>query len=169
MPKVCAGNRFAFLAHLLDRRCDRAKGRTPSEHQDLAVGIAVYLEWRNIRDRAIDLLLTQFDHQVMVLRIVIDVAGDVLLFDATDAVLKSGRAGQRPGTRQSLFVARVRHEVLRIGCELHFDAWQLLDCRHRPGFGAVGEIAVRQIENRNHVFEGEPHRLDGHVEAVGGR
>jgi hypothetical protein len=41
---------------------------------------------------SIDFFLTQLDHQMMVLGIVIDVAGDVLLFNAADAMFQTRRA-----------------------------------------------------------------------------
>ena len=56
-----------------------------------------------------DLRGPRVDHVLMVGRVVADVAGDVLLFQAADAVLQAGRAGERPGPGQPL-VALVRQE-----------------------------------------------------------
>ena len=43
---------------------------------------------------------------LMIERFVIDVAGDVLLFEAADAMLEAGRAGNGPGTRESCGLRR---------------------------------------------------------------
>ena len=67
------------------------------------------------------------DHQVVVGRVVGDVAGAVGLLDAADAVLEAGRAGDRPRAGQRLGVAQVRPEhlgavvvrVVGLGRELH--------------------------------------------------
>ena len=102
----------------------------------------------------------------MVFRIVIDVAGDVLLFESADPVLKTRRSRQRQRSRQCLFIARIRHEVRWIGCKADGNFWQLLNFRYGPRFRAVCEVTIRQIKDRHHVFESQPHRFDRHVEAV---
>ena len=49
------------------------------------------------------------------------------------------------------------------------DPRQLVDVRHLPRLGPVGEVAVGQQEHRAHEPGGDPHGLDRHVEAVGRR
>ena len=51
----------------------------------------------------------------MVVRVVGDVAGDVLLLQAADAVLEALRARARPGAGQGLEVAAVGQERLVLG------------------------------------------------------
>ena len=49
-------------------------------------------------------------HPVVVVRVVADVAGDVGLLEAADAVLEAGRAGHGPRPGERLRVALVRPE-----------------------------------------------------------
>src|SRR5437016_11089312 len=95
-----AGNTRAFALHLLDRRSDRTVSRSPAEHQDLSFLLTKDFHQRNVRDRAIDLFLAQADHQMVILRIVVDIAGDVLLLDAADAMLKSWSSRQGPRSEE---------------------------------------------------------------------
>ena len=70
------------------------------------------------------------DHVLVVGRLVVDVAGDVLLFEAADAVLQARRAGDRPRAHE--------HRVALVGQELPGSplpfSWP---CR-RSLFGPVG-------------------------------
>src|SRR6266446_376592 len=109
-----AGNTRAFALHLLDRRSDRTVSRSPAKHQDLSGLFAEHFHQRNISRRAIHFLLTQTDHQMVILGIIVDIAGDVLLLDAADAMLKSWSSRQGPRPSEGDFVARIRHEISRI-------------------------------------------------------
>src|SRR5829696_902258 len=106
---------------------------------------------------------------MVILRIVIDVSGDVLFLDTTDAMFESWCSRERIRSRQCFGVASVRHERRRIVGKVHFDLRQLVHPRDGPGFGTVCEIAVRQIKHWRHVLERESYRFDRHVETVGGR
>ena len=53
------------------------------------------------------------DHELMVVRIVADVARAVLLFQTADAMHQAGRARQGPGARKPL-VAVVGQELVRL-------------------------------------------------------
>src|SRR5260370_12756393 len=39
---------------------------------------------------------------------------------------------------------------------------------NEPRLGAVGQVTVRQEENRSHKANGQPHRFEYHREAIGG-
>ena len=92
-------------------RGDRAVRGTPAQHQGAGRSCRVVdLQVRDVD--AVDLGLAGADHEVVVGRVVGDVAGAVLLLDAADAVLESRRAGHRPGAGQGLRVALVRPEDL---------------------------------------------------------
>ena len=103
---------------------------------------------------------------MVVLRIVVHVSSDVLLLDAADAVFEAGSSGQRIRSRECFGIARVGHERRRVRSEFQFDLRQRIDVGNRPRLGAVGEITVREIEHRRHVFERKSHCFDGHVETV---
>src|SRR5258708_1714705 len=100
----------------------------------------------------------------MVLRIVADVAGDVLLLEPADTVLEAGSPRDRPGPRQRLGIALIGLEAFRPGPEADLELRQLLGLRDLPGLGAVSQVAVRQEEDWRHVLGRDPERLDGHPE-----
>src|SRR5437870_7663101 len=102
-----AGNGRAFPLHLLDSRSDRTISRSPAEHQNFSTRFAKDFHRRNVSDCAIDFLLSEFDHQMMIFRIVVNVAGDVLFLDAADAMFESGRSRKSVGPSQRRLVARV--------------------------------------------------------------
>ena len=78
---------------------------------------AVELLRRNVVGDVGHLLGPRVDHVLVVGRIVADVAGDVLLLEAADAVLEAGRAGKRPGPGEPLvaLVGQERVAVLAAG------------------------------------------------------
>ncbi len=105
----------------------------------------------------------------MVLGVVADVAGDVLLFQAADAVHQPRRAGNRPGPGQPL-VARVgleRRVAARARGMLDRVERQILGLGNLPGLGAVGDVAVGQQHDRRHEPRGDPPGFLSHREAVG--
>ena len=76
-----------------------------------------------------DLLEAQARHQVVVRGLVVDVAGDVPLLEAADAVLEAGRAGDGPGPRQRLRVALERLKVAGSVAKFGVDLRQAARCR----------------------------------------
>ena len=102
----------------------------------------------------------------MILGIVVDVPGNVLLFDAAYAMFQPRGSGNRVWARQCLFLTRIRHEVGRICNELDFDPGKFVDFRESPGLGAVSEVAVRKIKDRHHIFESQPHGFNCHIETI---
>src|ERR1035437_8889165 len=76
---------------------DRSVSRPPAQDQD--VGVAGRVVRHQVRDAlgdAIDLGLAQPRHLVVVVGVVGEVAGDVGLLDASDAVLQAGGARDSP-------------------------------------------------------------------------
>src|SRR2546426_10973960 len=108
-------DRLAGSADTPHGRGDRAVRAAPAEDERLRAVRVVDLELRDVLRDPGDLLRAQPHHQVMVVRVVADVAGDVLLLQPADAVLKAGRPRNSPGPRERLLVAMVGLEVLAVG------------------------------------------------------
>jgi hypothetical protein len=113
----------------------------------------------------------------VVVRVVGDVAGDVGLLDATDTVLEARGAGNGPRPGQRLGVAQERVEdglalgVAAVGLagERDVQVGELVDTRDAPRLGPVGEVAVGEQDDRGAVCRGDPDRVEGGGESVGGR
>ena len=105
----------AGLAHAAHACADRAVRRTPAEHEHLGRWPSgprvVDRERRQRVGDPVDLGLAGADHEVVVARVVGDVAVPVALLEAADAVLEAGRAGDGPRAGQRLGVARVGPEL----------------------------------------------------------
>ena len=98
--------------------------------------------------------------------VVADVAGDVLLLEAADAVLEAracrgwptaAPACRRAGTARSPR-GSVRNFTAMRGSVVHL--------RDAPRLGAVGDVAVAQQHDRRHVLDRDAARLDRRVERV---
>ena len=155
-------------AHTARGCTDRAVRRAPAQHEHVgAVGI-VDLELGNVARDSRDLGGAQAHHAVVVLGVVGDVAGLVLLLQAADPVLEPRRARNRPGPGKRLGVALVREEVVAVvgvGRKPRRDVGQRSDVRDEPRLRAVGEIRVREQEDRRAVLHGDARSLDRGVEA----
>ena len=114
---------------------DRAVGRAPADDGDPRVAVRVVdLGGRQARGDPVDLRLAGAGHEVVVGRVVGDVAGPVGLLQPADAVLQArgARHGPRPGQR--LRVAQVGQE-LAVGAR-----W----ARWRSSTGQVGQRRRRR-------------------------
>ena len=124
----------------------------------------------------VDLGLPGADHEVVVGRVVGDVAGAVGLLDAADAVLQARRcpgpptAGPaspgRAGTAGT--PVPVRPSIVALGSVANCDpqVGQVVDRREPPRLGAVGQVAVGEQDHRRAVGQRDPGRLERGVEAV---
>ena len=131
---MCVRDLLARGAHAAHTGCDRAVRPAPAQHQRLrGVGIVDLQLGDVLRDPG-DLLRAQTHHQVVVLRVVADVARDVLLLESSDAVLEAGGAGNCPRAGERLLVAPIGLEVVpvRLG-EFRLDRRDGLDVREQPG------------------------------------
>ena len=129
------------LADPADAGADRAVRRAPAEHQHL--GLAWGSSTSSGGQRGGDpstLACADADHQVVVGRVVGDVAVAVGLLEAADAVLEAGCAGDRPRTGQRLLVAQVGQELL--------DGLAGRPCRDRVGAGGEGGVDRRAGRRR---------------------
>ncbi|SLE63556.1 Uncharacterised protein [Mycobacteroides abscessus subsp. massiliense] len=150
------------------RLTDRAIRAAPADHEELGVtGRIVNLQVRH-RD-SVDLELAQPHHEVVVGRVIRDIARAVGLLQATDAVLQTRGSGNGELTGQRLRITVVRREILVRRGEGVLDRRIACDIRDCPRLGAVGDRAVRQDHHRSPVGQCDPHGLDGDVEAVRGR
>ena len=105
----------------------------------------------------------------MIERIVVNVAGDVLFFDAADAMLETGRSRNGPWPRERCGIAAIRMKIFGVGFEMHRNLGKFGEIRNFPGLGAVGEIAVRENDDGNHVFDGDTAGFECDPEAIARR
>src|SRR5262245_11716402 len=108
VAEVGVGHRQALRADAAARGADGPVGRTPAEDEypRLARGI-VDLQRRNARRDSVDLRLARADHEVVVGRVIGDVAVTVCLFDTADAVLEARSPWDRPRPSESLRITQV--------------------------------------------------------------
>ena len=95
-------------------------------------------------------------HQLVVLRVVGDVAGDVVLLDAADAVLEARRARHAPtAARASAGSRRYGRSSLGVGSVANSTSicGSVVDVREQPRLRAVREVAVAQQIHRRPVLE----------------
>src|SRR5262249_39096693 len=149
-------------------RGDRAVRPAPAEDQSVRSAGIVDLQLGDVLRDARHLLRPQARHAVVVFRVVADVARNVLLLQASDAMLEACRPWDRPRPRQGRLVAPVGLEAvaIRLG-ETRVDRRDRLDVRQEPGLRAVREVGVREQEYRRPVLDGDPRSLERSVEAVG--
>ena len=155
-----------------DSRQDRAVARAPAQDQELGVPVGVVdIDGWNIVGDLRHLGRPQVGHPLVVLGVVGDVAGDVLLLQATDPMFQARRTGNGPWTGQIL-VSQVTHEpivVVDLRGEMRIDRRQRRKIRQAPRLGRVPEEGVREDDHRRPVLDRDAHGFDGDVEAAGGR
>ena len=161
----------AFFALGVHGGGDGTVGGTPGDDQKIAGGIAFRNYFGNILGDAGNFFGSGADHVFVIQRLVVDVAGDVLLFDAADAMFEAGGTGDGPGARESIGIPLVRLEADGIGFVRHWKFGQVFDVRNFPGFSAVGEVAVRKNNHRDHVLDGNATGFERDPETIasGGR
>src|SRR5262245_57192996 len=79
------------------------------------------------------------DHGFVVGRVVADVSGVLLFFEATDAVLEARGSGGGPGADEAL-VAAIGLEARGGGGRRGLESGEVGDVRDLPGLGAVGDV-----------------------------
>ena len=118
MAQVDAGDREAVPPGEVDGGGDRAGGRPPAEDEEIAGLIPEHFEVGDVVGDPRHLLGPQVDHGLVVVRVVGDVAGHRLFFEAADPMLQAGGAGDRPGPGEGLRLAQVGMEPLGLGAEV---------------------------------------------------
>jgi hypothetical protein len=166
--QVGLGHRaLARGVHLVHGGVNGAVGASPAEDQEGAALGAAHGQCGDVVGDEGDFLRAQFDHFFVVIGVVADGPGDVGLFQAADAVFEPRGAGLGPGPRQGLGVAGVGLEgpfsPRRV---LNRDFGQGFQGRQFPGFGRIGQVPVRQVNDRGHVGEGQPDGLDRRFKTV---
>ncbi len=113
VAQVHLGDRVAAPPHPSYAGADRAVRRAPADDQQPGLARRVVdLDVGHLH--RVDLGLAGAHHQVVVVGVVGDLAGQVLLLDAADPVLEPGHAGRRPRAGQRLRVAGVGQEGLAL-------------------------------------------------------
>src|SRR5262249_24270233 len=133
-----------------------------------ALRVASRYDVRNVLRDGFNLGGTDANHFFVIERFVVNVARDVLFFEAADAMLEAGSAGDGPGARERFWIAAIRLEVDRVGGEIHRDRGNFVEVGDFPGLGAVGEVAVGKNDDRNHVFHGNARSFKSGPEAITG-
>ena len=126
------------------------------------------LEFGNALRDPRDLLSSQQGHLLVVFRVVADVAGVFLFLKPAKAMRGTRGSRYGPGTCQSLGIALIRQEALRISSILNLDSGKIFNLRDTPWLGAIGQVAIGEIHDRDHVLCSDPDGLDRHGKAIGG-
>ena len=109
---------------------------------------------------------------LVVVRVVADVAGDVLLLEATDAVHEPLGARLGPRSRQRLRVALVGLELDAVDAFRRiadFDRRQLVDVGQTPRLTTVRDVAVGQHHHWHHVLGRDAHGFVTNFKRIGCR
>ena len=164
-----AGDLAPALAHATHPGAHRPLARAPADDEQLGAVLVVDVEVGDVD--AGHLGRPQRGHARVVGGVVADLAGDVLLLQAADAVRQAGRAGDRPRAR-AVVVARVGHETGAVARRLReggIDGGQRRRLRDPPRLRAVGQEEVGEQDDRRAVAHGDAHRLVGGIEALARR
>jgi hypothetical protein len=97
---------------------------------------------------------TQVCHALVIGRVVGNVSGLDVFFQAADAVHQAGHAGSYPCTTVRFRVAGeglALCTVIGVGYRVRDDRVVTRNVRNAPGFGSVGQVAVREQYDRCHV------------------
>ena len=105
--EVRLGDALAGRPESTDPGGDGTPGRSPPDDEQLGAVLLVELHAGDVGRDAVDLLLAEPHHVLVVVGLVADVAVAVVLLDAADAVLQPGGAGQRPRPGERLGVPQV--------------------------------------------------------------
>ena len=84
-------------------------------------------------------------------------------------MLKSGSSELDPGTHEFLVpLVRQKHVVLAIRFRrmIDFDRLQFGEFWNPPRLGAVGDIAIREKDHRDHELDRDSHRFHSHVKTI---
>src|ERR1700682_1517720 len=101
----------------VDGGSDCAVSRTPGNDEQFAFLVSDGGKIGNVLRDGGHFGGANVNHIFVIERLVIDVAGAVLFFEAADAVFETGISGDSPGTRESFRIAFVRSEAFGIGGE----------------------------------------------------
>src|SRR5436309_15604700 len=112
---MCDG--LAFFSFYLDGRAYGTVRSTPANDEEITFFDSLHCGGRDVVCDAVDFRLAHFYHELMVLRIVAHVAGDMLLLKSADAVFETRCAGDCPGSRKRFLVALVWIKAFRVGSE----------------------------------------------------
>src|SRR5208337_2813579 len=129
-------------ALFLDGLDDRTVRGAPGNQQQVALGIYRWHHIGNVLADGFHFRGADAHHFFVVQRLVVDIAGDFLFFDAADAVLQAWRAGNGPRPRQRLRIALIGEKADRIGGEFDGNRGNLLGGGDAPRLRTVGEISV---------------------------
>src|SRR2546429_9265201 len=121
----------------LQRRGNRSTGRAPGDDEQIAFQIAGGKHIGNFLRDGRDLGSPDAHHIFVVQRLIVDVAGGVLLLEAADAMFEAGSSRNGPRTRQRQRVSLVGKEAVWIAREFHWEIRNLAQLRNPPRLRAV--------------------------------
>ena len=168
IAQVQMANLASSGARRFDGRGDGAGSRAPRNDKQVACGIAFGQHIGNVLAHGGNFCRADTHHVLVVKRLVVHVAGAILLFQAANAVLESRSAGERPGPSQRLRIALVRHEADRIGGEFDGNGRNVFGLGDAPRFGTVGKVAVGKDNHGNHVLQRDPRGFESDPKAIAG-
>src|SRR6185503_2836931 len=116
----------------------------PTEDEQIPALGSEHLGLGDLARDAGDLPRTRPDHLLVVHGRVAHVAGDVIVLEAPDAVLETGRTGYYPRARERRLVAQIREVALRIRAEGHGDGQEGVEIGNEPRLGPVRQVAIGQ-------------------------
>ncbi len=105
-------------------------------------------------------------HILVVQRLIVDVAGGVLLLEAADAMFEPGSSWNRPRPRQCLRVTLVGEEAIGIAGKFHREIRNLAQFRYSPGLCSICKVAVRKNDDGHHILDRDPARFDRDPETI---
>src|SRR5580704_9253598 len=158
----------AGLALRFQSCCDRAVSRSPTNDQEIAIRIASRHDIRNVLADGLDLCGTHANHFFVIQRLVVYVAGDVLLLESANAMFQTGRSRNGPGTRERLRVALIRQKAFWVRYEMYGELRNLADVGNAPRLRTIRQVAVREHDYRNHVLQCNAAGFDGDPETIAG-
>ncbi len=126
----------------LQCRSNRSTRRAPGDDQQIAFQIPGRKHIGNFLRDGCDLRRPDAHHIFVVQRLIVDVAGGLLLLQAADAMFEPGSSRNRPRPRQSLRVSLVGKESIRIARKFHWKIRNITQLRNPPWLCTIGKVAV---------------------------
>ena len=161
------GNLFAFVVHFFNGQGDSTCGATPTDDEQVAVGVAGDFLVGDVVGNAVDFLLTVVGHEGMVFGVGAERAVGAFLKTA-DTVAQAFHSGESPFASEGFWVAAERTVVGVVGLgQTRGDGGEVGDFGDTEQLRTIAEVTIGEEDDGSHVLEGEFGGGVGPVEAVG--